>query len=53
MNEEQLLKMKVGDVEWENIAGVLRVIGGWVYMFHDQRSDTITSSVYVPAPKAE
>ena len=33
---------------WKGCFGTKRVAGGWVHMFHDEKIDTITSSVFVP-----
>lgn len=48
MEKEDLLKMKIGTTKWVGGNGVMRVYNGWIYLFHDEVSDTITSSVFVP-----
>ena len=48
-NKEKLLDMEIGcDEVWIGGCGIKRVYGGWIYMFHSEIDDTITSSVFVP-----
>jgi len=48
MNKKDLLKMKIGNKKWSRATLITRVYSGWLYMFHDDATDTITSSVFVP-----
>jgi hypothetical protein len=48
MTKKELLEMKIGETKFNGSTGIERVFGGWIYMFHDQKNDIITSSCFVP-----
>ena len=48
MTEKELLAINLGEIVWSGSFEILRVFNGWVYLFYDEKTDTITSSVFVP-----
>ena len=52
MTEKELVSMPLHTIaRVKNVGKVIRVVGGWIYMFDDSMGIKVESSVFVPAPE--
>ena len=48
MSKEYLLSMEIGTTSSFGGHEIMRVFGGWIYLFYDKDMTVITSSCFVP-----